>query len=256
MHRRCVPIRLLRWTAVAVVFFAVCRPSLASFLMGKPEKDSWSDMAFPTGISGGFDAGTQQMTLTASPSNDLEIGSEFGPSNAGRHYGFSGTLGGPFSATLSISGVVIQPGGAVTNGGSLVITFNGSAPGSLGDDYGIVPGNALLTGSVLEVLMDATGADTLDVLFGISGGALQTSNGSLGTNFSPSSLGLLRFKSQVPLPGDFSSSFTFASTTTLDVFGTIVPEFPYTTFVYFIAIFGLGAVLKSRFGPRFMACRD
>lgn len=249
MHGHFVTARRLIFVSAAVVCFAVCRPSPASFLIGMPEQDSWSDMAFATGISGGFDAITKLFSLSASPSNDLEIGSEFGPSNSGKHYGTGGTLGGPFSATLSIAGVEIQPGGTVTNGGTLSITFNGSAPGSLGDDYVISSGDALLLGSVVEVSLDATGADTLDVLFTISGGALQTINPALLTNFAPSNLGLLRFKS-TGLPSDFSSSFSFGSTTTMDAFGTIVPEFPYTTLVFFGAIFGLGAWLRSGFVPR------
>jgi hypothetical protein len=204
-------------------------------------------MAFPTGVSGNFNAGTKVLTVSGSPSNDLEIGSQFGPSLSGKHYGTGGTLGGPFSATLSVTGVVIQSSGGVTNGGSVLITFNGGQPGSLGTDYGIVPGNALLTGTVLGVQMDATGADTLDVLFAITGGALQNINGSLGTNFSPSNLGLLRFKSPSALPSDFSGSFTLPTGTTIDALGAPVPEFPHTTLVFLVTIVGLAGVSKCCF---------
>src|SRR5215212_9873540 len=141
-------IRLLLLTAMLVVVFAISQPSMAAFVLGKPEIDAWSDMAFPN-ISGAFNAGTKTLALSGSPSNDLEIGSQFGPSNPGRHYGTGGTLGGAFSATLSVTGVVIQTNGAVTNGGSVSIIFNGGAPGSLGTDYGISGGSALLSGSVL-----------------------------------------------------------------------------------------------------------
>ena len=92
-------------------------------------------MAFPTGVTGSFNAGTQILTIGASPSNDLELGPQFGPSNIGRHYGTGGTLGGPFGATLSVAGVTIQPDGSVSAGGTLTVTLNGSAPGSIGDDY-------------------------------------------------------------------------------------------------------------------------
>jgi hypothetical protein len=131
-------------------------------------------------------------------------------------------LGGAFSATLNVTGVEIQPDGTVTNSGSLVITFNGSAPGSLGDDYGIVAGNALLTGSILEVLLDATGDNTLDVLFSISGGALQTPNPTLGVIFAPDYFGLIRVVG-VTMPSDFSSSFSLDGAT-INVFGLPEPS--------------------------------
>src|SRR5215212_11668917 len=155
MLLRFVSTRLLFLMAAMALFLTASQPSLAAFVLGKPEIDAWSDMAFPN-ISGVFDAVTKTLTFSGSPSNDLEIGSQFGPSNPGRHYGSGGTLGGPFSATLLVSGVVIQTDGTVTNGGAVSIIFNGGSPGSLGTDYGIVAGNPLLTGSVLEVLLDAT----------------------------------------------------------------------------------------------------
>ena len=129
-------------------------------------------MAFPTGVTGGYNAGTKILTLGGTPSNDLEIGEEFGPSNVGRHYGSGGTLGGLFSATLSLAGVVVEADGSVSGTGSVTVTHDGSAAGSIGTDYGIGGlGAPLLTGSVLEVLLDATGDNTLDILLDITGGA-------------------------------------------------------------------------------------
>jgi hypothetical protein len=115
------------------------------------------------------------------------------------------------------------------------VTFGGSAAGSIGDDYGIVAGATLLTGSVLEVMLNATGDNTLDVLFEITGGALQNINPALGTNFSPIGIGLLRFASTV-MPDSFNADFNFGSTTTLDLFGAPVPEASFTTLAIFSGI--------------------
>src|ERR1043165_247227 len=65
------------------------------------EEDSWSDMSFPGNVSGSFNSATKTLAFSALPSNSLEIGSQFGPSTSGANYGSNGTLGGPFSATLS-----------------------------------------------------------------------------------------------------------------------------------------------------------
>lgn len=247
MRGRCVSTQLLTWAAAAIVALGYCSPSPAAFVLGKPEIDAWSDMAFPS-VTGGFSTGSQVLSLTTAASNDLEIGSQFGPSNSGKHYGTGGTLGGPFSATLSVSGVVIQTDGTVTNGGTVSVIFNGGTFGSLGTDYGIVAGNALLTGSVLEVMLDATGVGTFDVLFKITGGALQNINPSLGTNFASAGAGLLRFNTRTPANGDFTTGFSLDGAT-LDTLG-LVPEFPYTTLVFFVGMLCTGAVWKSRIAER------
>jgi hypothetical protein len=233
LARRRIDLATLALSIAAILGVA----NLASAsILGALEEDSWSDMAFGGGVIGGFNSGTGLLTVSASPSNDLEIGGEFGPSNPGRHYGTGGTLGGPFMAALSVSGVVIQPSGIVTTGGSVLITYNGSASGSIGDDYGIVAGAALLTGTVLQVKLDATGDNTLDVLFSISGGALQNNNPSLGTNFSPDNVGLLRFAgSAITLPSDWSGDFSLNGAT-LDVLGAAVPEPRFATFAVFSLI--------------------
>lgn len=205
--------------------FAVCVAGVASAsplsFLGAPETEWWSDMAFPTGVTGDFDSGTLDLTITASPSNDLELGAEF--FNNGRHYGTGGTIGGPFSATLSVSGVDILPDGTVTDGGTVSVVYNAGAPGSIGDDYGVSGGASLLEGTVIAVLMDATGADTLDILYEITGGALQSlTNPDLpGVPFSPNNLGLIRIAGAGPLPADFSSNFSIDGAT-INNFG--VPE--------------------------------
>ena len=231
-----------------MIFFAVCSSSWGAYVLGQPENDYWSDMAFPNVVSGGFNAGTQTLSLTSAASNDLEIGSQFGPSNPGKHYGTGGTLGGAFSATLFVSGVVIQTNGTVTNGGSVSVIFNGGAPGRLGTDYGISGGSSLLSGSVLEVMLDATGGGTFDVLFKITGGALQNYNAGAGTNFASAGAGLLRFNTRSAANGDFTTGFSLAGAT-VDTLG-LVPEFPYTTLVFFAGIAGFGAVWKLRFSER------
>jgi hypothetical protein len=204
-----------------------------------PEQDAWSDMAFPTGVSGSYTSGTMAFTATASPSNDLELGAEFGPSNPGKHYGSGGTLGGSFSSTLAVNGVTVDSSGAVTNGGTLTIKLNGSAAGSIGPDYGISNGTDLLIGKVEEVLLDATGDNTLDVLFSISGGALQNLHPVLGIKFAPHNLGVLRF-SGVTLPSNFSGNFSLNGAT-LDVLG--VPE---PSSIVLLGMTVIGAVAVGR----------
>ena len=39
--------------------------------LGEPEQQAWSDMAFASGVTGGFNAGTKLLSITASPSNSL-----------------------------------------------------------------------------------------------------------------------------------------------------------------------------------------
>ena len=200
------------------------------------ENRGWSDMAFPSGVSGSFTAGTMTFVTSASPSNNLELGGEFGgppPNPQANHYGSSGIHGLGFNATLNVTGVKIAPDGTVSNGGSVSIVHNGSSAGSIKDDYAFTnggvalpAGHVLLSGAVLEVLLDATGANTLDVLFSISGGALQSVNPLVGVNFSPDNLGILRFGgSALVLPVDFSGDFSFGGTgVTINVLGLPEPS--------------------------------
>jgi hypothetical protein len=192
-----------------LVLIGWSRASCAGILPLPIEHDGWSDMAFPGAVSGSYNAANNTLTLSASPSNDLELGSEFGPSNIGRHYGNGGTLGGAFAATMNLTGVVIENDGSVSNGGTLSVVYNGPPAGSsnLAEDYGIGVGATLLAGSVLEVLLDATGDNTLDILFKISGGVLQNVNPALDTNFAPNGRGLFRM-SGVATPSNFTGSFS------------------------------------------------
>jgi hypothetical protein len=238
---------LLKLIAVVAVFLAFCGPSSASVLLGLPEKQEWSDMAFPN-ASGGFNAGTKELTITGLVSNDLEIGSQFGPLNPGRHYSSNGgTLGGGFNATLTVGGVIIQPNGTVTNGGNVSVIYNGGAPGSIGTDYGISGGSSLLSGYVLEVGLDPgafAGTGTLDVVFHITGGALQNFNPGANANFASANTGIIRVSSRSPQSGDFSTGFSL--TGTVDVLG-VIPEFPYTTTAVFFALFVFGVVWTSSY---------
>lgn len=191
-------------------------------VLGVPEQADWSDFAFPGGVTGGFDLGTLELTVSASPSNDLELGEEF--FNDGKHYGTGGTIGSAFSATLSVSGVEILPDGTIQNGGTVSVVFNGGAPGSIGTDYGVGAGGVLLEGTVIGVLMDATGDDTLDVAYEITGGALQNPNPELGPDpvvFAANNVGLIRIGGSITLPADFSSSFSIDGGT-INNFG--IPE--------------------------------
>ena len=183
----------------------------AASIIGLPEGDAWSDMAFPTGVSGSYTAGTLDLSVTAFPSNSLDIG--IGSAN---DYGV-GTPS-PFGATLTLSGVEIGNDGTVIDGGLLSIVFNGGPPG-LGTDYGVGIGGSLLEGVVTEVQLGATGAGTLDIAFDITGGGLQNPGvlGPFSTAAAPQ--GLMRFVGG-GLPADWTADFSFNST--LNVFG--IPE--------------------------------
>ena len=226
----------------ALALLVLCHPSRAAFQFGAVEELSWSDMAF-TSVTGSYNTGTKLLTAGGG-SSDLELGGTFGPGFPGRHYGTSGTLGGPFSATLSMTGVVVQSNGNVTGGGNVTVTFNGSAPQSIGDDYGIVSGAPLLSGTVLGLQLNATGSGTLDVIFAISGGALQNFNAGAGTNFAPGNLGMMRFGSRTPPNGDFTTGFSLNGST-MNLFGSPIPEPQYATLICFGAIFGY--IVTARF---------
>jgi hypothetical protein len=199
------------------------------------ELDQWSDLAYPNTDTGSYTSATDTLSVTTLEFNDLELGYEFGPGQPpGRHYGTGGTLGGPFQTTLSIAGAVIQPTaddpmtafdetkyGTVTNGGTVTVTFNGGAAGSVGTDYGVVAGNTLLTGTIVEALLDAAGDNTLDLLVSLSGGALQNPNPDLGINFAPNNLAVLRITRAAGLPSDWTQDFTLTGAA-IDMLG--VPE--------------------------------
>jgi hypothetical protein len=68
---------------VLLIFGSFSKGVEAAVLPLGPEQVQWSDMAFPSGVTGNFNAGTKTLTLGASPSNDLEIGAQFGPGNLG-----------------------------------------------------------------------------------------------------------------------------------------------------------------------------
>jgi hypothetical protein len=212
------------------------------------EQDSWSDMAFATGVTGSYNSGTKKLTISATPSNDIELGEEFGPSNVGKHYGTGGTLGGPspgFSATLNLANVDVQADGSVTAGGSVTVVYNGPPANgtNMASDYGIAGGSQLLVGSVLEVLLDATGDNTLDVLVDLSGGVLQTPGANLNHDvpvFAPNGRGVLRI-SGVMMPSDWSAGFSLNGAK-IDFLG--IPE-PGT-----IVLGMLGLMLASLGGSR------
>ena len=67
--------------AVGFVFVLItglflASPVQAAILPLPAEQDSWSDMAFPSVLSGSFNSSV--LSLTTAASNDLEIGSQFG----------------------------------------------------------------------------------------------------------------------------------------------------------------------------------
>lgn len=156
-------------------------------------------------------------------SADLEIGPQFGPSNPGWHYGTTGTLGGTFSVGLGITRLHVSPTGVVTDSDTIItLSYGSGATGSLGTDYGIGGGRTLLRGVATEVLIDAAGEDTLDILFSILGGDLQelpNQQAPLG-KFAPGNVGLIRITAP-NLPSNWTSNFNITATS-LHVFS--IPE--------------------------------
>jgi hypothetical protein len=198
------------------------------------EIDAWSDMAFPTGVSGEYSTSSGALKLTASPSNALELGAEFGPSNPGNHYG-SGTAGGKFVAKLNLTEVVIGPDGSVISPGSFNVLLAYSVAEGLGDDYGILPTTwntlpaALLLGEVRDVMFNTITA-TFDVVISLTGGALQNPPASLGLpKFSITDTAVLRLKGAGITSSSYSGTGFNFSGATLDVLG--VPE-PFSIFVF------------------------
>ena len=228
---------------ITALFLSPCA-SLAILPLGD-EQQSWSDLWFPS-ATGVFDSGL--LTITANVSTaELEIGSQFGPNNPGWHYGADGTRGGTFPASLVISRLFINPDGTLKNNDSIVtVSYGTNSPGGLRTDYGAGLGTNLLNAKVREVLIDAAGADTLDLLFTFTGtgGILQeipNPDSTIG-KFAPGNLGLFRFA--IPnLPNNWSSNFNFTATS-LHVFG-LVPE-PGTCSLACLAAFVIGPARSRR----------
>lgn len=206
---------------VVTIMSVFSLPAQSAALPLGDEQNFWSDMLLSSGF-GGFDNGLLTISSLPGPAN-LEIGSQFGPSDSGWHYGPSGTRGGATSARLIISRLFLNPDGTLKNNESLVtLSYGGNSARALGEDYGLTSGTALLRGKVTEVLLDAAGDDTLDILFTITGGALQEPPNSVSSigQFSPTNVGVFRFTAP-NLPSNWSSNFEF-DTTSLHVFG--IPE--------------------------------
>src|SRR6478672_5872235 len=184
------------------------------------EQDAWSDLSFPLTPGGSFDSGLLTIFTNVVPA-ELEIGSQFGPSNPGWHYGTGGTFGGAFSVSLSISRLFINPNGTLKNGDSIVtLSYKGGPPGSLGTDYGINTDRALLIGTVREVLLDAAGDNTLDILYTTTGGDLQLDHPDRAVGvYAPNNLGLFRISAD-NLPSNWASNFNL-SNASVHAFGLV-----------------------------------
>jgi hypothetical protein len=219
--QRAFPSAIALLCAVVAVFVLSPRALPAVLPLGD-EQQAWSDLLLPS-ATGVFDTGTLTIFTNTVP-GDLEIGSQFGPSNPGSLYGPSGTLGGTFNASFSISRLHVTPAGAVPDQDSIVGTsYQGGSAGSLGTDYGMGTGRTMFRGIASEVLLDAVGDNTLDILFTITGGDLQelpnTQAPTLG-KFAPGNVGLIRIAAP-NLPSNWTSNFNFTATS-VHIFG--LPE--------------------------------
>jgi hypothetical protein len=216
------PIRI----AIVLITALLAAPRTASAVLPLgDEQDAWSDMLL-TPARGVFEtAGPRTLTIfTNTVPGDLEIGSQFGPSNPGSHYGAAGTLGGTFNVSFSLSRLHVTESGAVTDQESIVIlSYRNESAGSLGTDYGISSGRSLIRGIAQEVLLDAAGDNTLDILLAIISGDLQTLPNQQAPQlgkFAPGDVALIRIAAP-DLPSNWSSNFNFTATS-LHIFG--LPE--------------------------------
>jgi len=213
--------------ALIIVLFTVLsasRRAESAVLPLGDEQDSWSDMLFPS-ATGAFKAVSRTLTIGNGPVHvpaDLEIGSQFGPSNPGSQYGTGGTMGGAFNASFGVTRLHVSASGAVTNQNSIItVSYQGGPAGSLGTDLGINTGRTLFGGIATEVLLDAAGDDTLDILFSITSGDLQVIRQPPLGIFAPDKVGLIRITAP-NLPSTWTSNFNFTATT-VHFFG-LVPE--------------------------------
>jgi hypothetical protein len=216
--------RAIRLACTLLTVLLLAQRAQSAVLPLGDEQDAWSDLSFTLGSGGVYNSGLLTIGTAAVPA-DLEFGSPFGPSNPGWHYGTTGTLGGTFSVALTISRLQIDASGAVVNGNNSIVTlsYEGGSPGSLGSDYGINLHRTLLSGRVQEVLLDAAGDNTLDILFTILGGDLQeipNPDPNIGI-FAPNKLGLFRITAP-NLPSNWTSPFGFTNAS-IHAFG-LVPE--------------------------------
>jgi hypothetical protein len=220
--------RVNRFVCVLITVLLLSPRAESAVLPLGDEQDSWSDLLLPS-ANGTFDTVGRTLTIgtgSTAVSADLEIGSQFGPSNPGWHYGTTGTLGGTFSVGLGITRLHVSPTGVVTDSDSIVtLSYDSGATGSLGTDYGIGRGRSLLRGVATEVFIDAAGEDTLDITFRITPGSdlqeLPNQQAPLLGKFAPGNLALIRITAP-NLPSNWTSNFNFTATS-LHAFG-LVPE--------------------------------
>ncbi len=181
----------------------------AGFLPSGPELDEQSDFAFPS-VTGDFTSNV--LTVNGFNANtQLDIG----PGTSADH--------SLFQSTLAVTGVGIDNAGAVTAGGSVLVTLGGFFPGGTFDTtYGpLTAGDILLSGTVVEVLLDGgpspggVGDDNLEVAFQVTGGLL-------AGDFGSTSVMKINGASGGGLPSNWSGDYSIGGT--LDIIGPAVPE--------------------------------
>src|SRR6185312_15904838 len=83
----------IAFVCVLITVLFVSRQAESAVLPLGDEQDAWSDLLLPS-ANGTFDTAGRTLTIgtgSTAVSADMEIGSQFGPSNPGWHYGTTGT---------------------------------------------------------------------------------------------------------------------------------------------------------------------
>ena len=192
-------------TVLSLAFFA---QSAQAGLLPFEKKDSDSDFSVLAGVSGSYDFASDVLTLTGTSASLDE-----GPGSGNDYTGFG--------ALMSLTAEIANDG-SIFDVGSFELKYLGPPSSTLAVAYGLSASDVMLSGHVVEVLLESS--STMQVAVEITGG-----NSGLVDLFTDPSIPWVGLKVTVPgadLPSNFDSdtgSYALVSQTTIDIVGPI-PE--------------------------------
>jgi len=199
-----------RGLVVLIVFSLVmvsAGPTWAGLLPFE-EEDEDSDLVVSALVVGNYDADFFGAAEGRFEFTGIATGFDLGPGAGNDYTGFA--------ANVSLTGVGIDSSGNVTQPGSFTVTYTNPPGTSLATDFSLAPGDLMLVGHVLEVLLDTT--ETMQIAIEITGG-----NTAFVAAMTDPSLPFVGIKMTNPgLPGNFSGDFSVDDADT-DIVGPI-PE--------------------------------